>query len=129
MKATTYSEQILPLVDDWIHNHCPENALFIQDNTPCHKAALTKRELQARDIQVITWPPFSPDLNPIEHVWNWMKDYIQKKFPRKLSRAQLEEAVYQAWDAVPQDFLEKLIQSMPRRISFVQMSGGGYSRY
>ena len=129
MNATTYSQRILPLVDDWMQNHCAADTQFMQDNAPCHSAAHTKREIEARGIRVINWPPFSPDLNPIEHVWNWMKDYIQKNYSRKLSCAQLEEAVVQAWNAVPEDFLENLIKSMPCRINSVLMSGGGHSRY
>jgi len=101
----------------------------MQDNAPCRGAVHTKKELQAREIEVIPWPPYSPDLNPTEHVWAWMKDYVQKNYPRKLSRAQLEQAVYQAWDAVPESFLDNLIESMPRRVNSVHMSGGGHSRY
>jgi transposase len=36
---------------------------------------------QERDIYPILWPPFSPDLNPIEAVWNRMKDYIEHHNP------------------------------------------------
>ena len=93
----------------------------MQDNAHCHNAAHTKREIRARGIKVINGPPFSPDLHPLENVWNWMKDYIQKQkknYPRKLSRAQLEEAVIQAWNAVSEDFLDNLIKGMERRINF-----------
>ena len=129
MNAGTYSEHILPLVDNWIHNHCPEGTVFIQDNAPCHVAAHTAAEIRARVIELLDWPPYSPDLNPIKHVQNQMKDYIQKNYPRKLSRLQLEQAVLEAWDAVLESFLEHLVESMPRRVNSVYMAGSGHSRY
>jgi hypothetical protein len=46
-----------------------------------------------------------------------------------MTTAQLQEAVYAAWDAVPEDFLESLVQSMPKRVNDVFMRGGGNSRY
>jgi transposase len=48
--------------------------LLIQDGAPGHSAAETKEDLHERGIYPIFWPPYSPDLNPIETVWNLMKD-------------------------------------------------------
>jgi transposase len=39
------------------------------------------------------WPPFSPDLNPVETVGNKLKDYIAKHYPEKTAYDQLREAV------------------------------------
>ena len=48
---------------------------------PGHAAGDTKQDLAERGIIVIFWPPFSPDLNPIERVWHIMKNYIQDNYP------------------------------------------------
>ena len=49
---------------------------LIQGKAPEHTVADTKNDLAKRDIYVIYWPAFSPDLNPIEKVWNIIKNNI-----------------------------------------------------
>ncbi|KAL2400280.1 hypothetical protein ABEF93_006854 [Exophiala dermatitidis] len=53
----------------------------MQDNAPAHAAKRTIEELLERRVQLIWWPANSPDLNPIETVWKWMKDWLQKHYP------------------------------------------------
>ncbi|KAI1003891.1 hypothetical protein K3495_g4318 [Podosphaera aphanis] len=108
---------------------------LMQDNAPSHKAAQTMREFSERKITPIKWPPYSPDFNPIENVWNMMKNYIQFKYPdlgegRQRSQDKVRDIVKESWDrAVDENGLERLIESMPRRIRFVYEDGGGYTKY
>ena len=110
----------------------------MQDNAPSHKAARTMRELNERNVTPIEWPPYSPDSpdrNPIENVWNLMKNYIQFKYPdwgegRQRSQDELGDIVKESWDlAVDENDLERLIESMPRRVRCVYEAGGGYTKY
>jgi transposase len=55
--------------------------LFMQDNTLAHTVTKIISGFENRGIQVIEWPPFSSDLNPMKTVRNWMKDYIEANFP------------------------------------------------
>jgi hypothetical protein len=43
-----------------------------------------------------------------------MKDYLENNFPEKLTYYQLRLAITEAWNKVPEDFLDDLIDSMPR---------------
>jgi len=68
----TYRQRIIPVIHGWIRMY-PHLSLM-QDHAPGHAAKATIEDLHERGIHVIRWPAFSPDLNPIETVWNKMKD-------------------------------------------------------
>jgi transposase len=56
----------------------------MQDSAPLYVAKGTIKDLEERGIICICWPAFSPDLNPIKMVWNWMKDWIQEQYDDRL---------------------------------------------
>lgn len=55
--------------------------IFMQDNSPLHQAHLIQDLLGELHIEVIDWPPYSPDLNPIENLWALMKAKIYELRP------------------------------------------------
>jgi hypothetical protein len=46
----------------------------MQDNALIHKAVIIRDFLEGNSIPKLEWPPYSPDLNPIEIVWAWLKE-------------------------------------------------------
>lgn len=52
---------------------------FMQDNAPIHTAQIVKNWLQEEDIRLLDWPPYSPDLNPMENLWGPLKRGIYKQ--------------------------------------------------
>ncbi len=101
---------------------------FQQDNAAVHGSKETKAWLAAHKIPHISWPARSPDLNPIEHVWTWMKSHLyEARGPNteRLVGLQLKAAILEAWEAVPEAFLQSLLASMPNRIAdVIRMEGG-----
>ena len=71
-------------------------------------------------IVSLPWPAQSPDLNPIEHVWDRLEKGIrQRKTPPK-NIHELTVAVEEEWLKLDSNFLENLVESMPRRIKAVK---------
>jgi transposase len=62
---------------------------LMQDGAPGHGVLATQERIRQLQIKMIYWPPYSPDLNLMEDVWNWIKDYIQANFPDRMSIAEL----------------------------------------
>ncbi|UYV81549.1 GRHL2 [Cordylochernes scorpioides] len=81
------------------------NALYQQDNARPHTARISQQALQ--DVQMLPWPPYSPELSPIEHVW----DIIGRRLhalPQPRSEDELWQMVEREWRAIPQDAIRTL---------------------
>jgi hypothetical protein len=95
-----------------------------------------KTWLVEQEIVVVEWPPYSPDLNPIEHAWARLSLDIQAS-PRafKLTGEGQEvknkflAALQGGWEALPEDLFEKLVESMQRRVKAVKKAKGWYTKY
>jgi DDE superfamily endonuclease len=102
----------------------------MQDSAPAHAAKGTIEDLRERGIVCIQWPSYSPDLNPIETVWNWMKDWIQDHYDDELrGYDELRTAILAAWEAVPTAYLTELLEGMPARCQAVIDANGEHTRY
>ena len=127
-----YCERIVPLVHGWIRMY--PGLVFMQDNASSHASKETACELLLREVRTLSWPPFSPDLNPIEGVWNKMKDYIEIHYPdlehgRERTYPQLRLIVKEAWDSVTPEYLASIVISMRERCETVLAAQGGYTKY
>ncbi|UYV80175.1 hypothetical protein LAZ67_18001887 [Cordylochernes scorpioides] len=102
------------------------NALYQQNNARPHTARISQQALQ--DVQMLPWPPYSPDLSPIEHVW----DIIGRRLhalPQPRSEDELWQMVEREWRAIPQDAIRTLIDSLPRRVAACIAVRGGPTCY
>ena len=100
-----------------------EHAFFQQDNACPHTAQVSHNCLRA--VDTIPWPARSPDLSPIEHVW----DQIGRQLQPSTGLQQLERQLLQLWDNLPQENIRRLYDSMPDRITGCIKARGGATRY
>ncbi|GFW25004.1 uncharacterized protein TNCV_3155071 [Trichonephila clavipes] len=116
-------------VDDIIRPHVGpflnglSGAIFQQDNAHPHTARVAQDFL--RHFQTLPWPAFFPDLSPVEHVW----DQLKQQMPSCHSVHDLELSVQDLWAHLPQDNIRCLINSMPNRVAACIAARSGQTRY
>ena len=101
---------------------------FQQDNDPKHTSHICKDYLQKKALDgqfnVMEWPPQSPDLSPIELLWDEVDRQVQEKKPTSVES--LVRLVKQTWTEISPVVLEKLLNRMPLICQAVIDAQGGY---
>lgn len=106
-----------------------KDLIFQQDNDPKHTSAKAKQFFKDLGINVMEWPPQSPDLNPIEHLWSQMKRMLGQYPEPPKGVFELVERIKEVWSKIEASQCQTLIESMPRRMQAVIKSRGGYTKY
>ncbi|CAK9824990.1 Transposable element Tc1 transposase [Anthophora retusa] len=104
-----------------------ENFVFQQDNDPKHTSKLCRGYLEQLEreekIVIMTWPPQSPDLNPIELLWEELDRQVRKAAPT--STQTLWQQLQDAWSRIEPLTLTKLLNRMPKLCKAVIKAHGG----
>lgn len=100
--------------------------LFQQDNDPKRSSYMVKEWLLYNCKQLHT-PPQSPDLNPIEHIWDLLEKRIGKH--TITSKESLKNALSTEWMKIPQSDTGVLVKTMRRLLQAVMAAGGGAKKY
>ena len=100
---------------------------LMHDGAPSHTARATRALLQANRINALSWPSLSPDLNPIEEIWDVIDQRIRSRVP--LIKRDLERFVYEEWNGVAQLTLRKYIASMRCRCQAEVNANGCHTRF
>ena len=105
------------------------SALLQDDNARPHRVRIVDAYLQQQHITRIDWPACSPDLNPIEHVWDQLGRVVQARLNVNSTRADLRRFLVEEWDRLPQDNVQRLVHSMRRRCAACIAARGGPTHY
>jgi mannose-6-phosphate isomerase-like protein (cupin superfamily) len=100
---------------------------LLHDNAPTHTSNESKAWLHNNGIDLIEFPPHSPDLNPIENLWAYLKRRIDNRCPS--NKAELMEILNEEWAAIDREFLASLAHSMIDRCKAVVACRGFKTKY
>ena len=103
--------------------------VFQEDNAPVHTAKVARDFLHSNNVELLPWPPQSPDLNPIEELWSILESGLRKHKPEPSNIQELEKIVIEEWKSIPKEIYQNLISSMPSRIQAVISANGGHTKY
>ncbi|GFX00274.1 transposable element Tcb2 transposase [Trichonephila clavipes] len=84
-------------------------------NAPCHQTVDSEQLLESEDIERMDWAARSPDLNPIEHVWDFLDRRLAARTLPPVTIRELRLALQDEWAAMPEQLIDTLILSMGRR--------------
>merc|ERR1711895_20172 len=132
MNAQKYIDTILETAVKPYIEVTPD-AVFQQDNAPVHTANKCKDWLKANGIQVLDWPPQSPDLSLIENLWNILKEEVgDLNNVNRNNMEQLIQIVTDAWQRIRTtrpNLMATLYGSMRRRMHQCRVKRGGATKY
>lgn len=129
LNAQGYRDQILrPLVLPALQQMGPL-AVLQDDNATPHRARLVNTFLQQTQVHHMDWPSNSPDLNPIEHLWDRLDRGIRRNHPPPRDLQHLLGLLQAEWQAIPQRDIANLIQSMRHRCLECRATRGGHTHY
>jgi hypothetical protein len=131
MTQDYYSKRLLPVYIEAVqrarvfHGRDP---ILQEDNDPSHNTSFSKPYGKAQTLRRDNWivslvhPPNSPDLNPIEAIWNILKQRVRKRTWRTLE--ELKSILQDEWDKITMDEVRKRIREMPERCRQLVKTGG-----
>ncbi|KAL0178731.1 hypothetical protein M9458_027625 [Cirrhinus mrigala] len=94
-----YRDEILrPIVVPFIHDH---HLMLQHDKARLHIARICTEFLEAENISVLAWPAYSPDMSPIEHVWDALDRRIRQRVPVPANIQQLHTDIEEEWTNIP----------------------------
>jgi len=128
--ANTYKKLLEEHLLDFMESLDDDIAyIFQDDNAPVHRAKSVIEWKEEILISSLPWPAQSPDLNPIEHLWDILGRKVHEHKPHPKNLTELSNVLQSEWLKISNNDLEKLVNSMPRRVGAVIKNKGYPTEY
>ncbi|GFS76636.1 transposable element Tc3 transposase [Trichonephila clavipes] len=99
--------------------------ILMDDNARPHRAWIVEEYLEDHGLERMEWPARSPDLNPIEHLWDYLGREVAALNPPPRSLHELKQGLLCVWSSLPIPVSDNLINSMGNRCrQCIQVRGG-----
>jgi len=115
------------LIQTAMHFYPGEYWWFQQDNAPQHTSHLAQRWFHNHGVDLLDFPPYSPDLNPIENLWSILKARVEARLARTTD--EVERVLKEEWETLDKELLTSLAHSMPTRCAAVVANHGHKAPY
>ena len=102
-------------------------AILMHDNARPHVARICRQFLNRNNVNVLPWPAVSPDINPIEHIWDYLGRKVRARGNVHNPR-DLENALIQEWNNIPNVVIRRYVMSLRGRLVACINSRGGHTR-
>lgn len=131
MTGLKYRDDVIQniVVPHFDNHRLATRPVFMDDNARPHRARVVTDLLRQEAIDTLQWPAMSPDMNPIEHLWDVIGRKIQARNPPCQNLNQLRAALVEEWQRIPIGTLRRLVQGMRRRVAELYRKRGGYTTY
>ncbi|GFY36239.1 transposable element Tcb2 transposase [Trichonephila clavipes] len=120
-------ERCLPLCV--VKRHSGLTSGVMQDNARPHVAKTVRDFCSAQHMQLLPWSAYSPDMSPIEHVWDLVGRHLVRDPRLAASKDELLLRIQTIWNSLPQADNQNLFDSVPRHIAALIAVWGGCTKY
>ncbi|GFV81986.1 DDE_3 domain-containing protein [Trichonephila clavipes] len=107
-----YRDEIL---DPYVHPYAAaigNDFILMDDNARPHRARIVEEYLEDHGLERMEWTARSPDLNPIEHLWDYLDREVAALNPPPRSLHELKQGLLCVWSSLPIPVTDNLINSM-----------------
>lgn len=106
-----------------------EDFMLMHDNARPHTARCVTEYLDQIGLNRMEWPARSPDVNPIEHVWDMLGKRVRSRLSSPCNLLEFKNALKKEWDNIDQGSIQTLFDGMNRQMIAVFNARGGNTHY